>query len=133
MDRPRIDVRRILDDALWVLIGALCAFVVAVGGIWWLLANLNTTVRTPQWDGEVPFIADCSPGTPCVIKSLPEQTPPLATRNNLPVISSSPQPEIAGLRTGDRVTCTVHVELAEPENENGYSRGISTVTDCRRA
>ncbi|MFB7718721.1 hypothetical protein [Nocardia sp. NPDC056100] len=125
-------VRRILDDAMWVLVGMVCAFVIAVGGIWLLLVNLNTTLGNPRWDGELAFIANCSPGISCVIKSVPEQTPPLAIRGSgLSAITLVPQPAIAELRTGDRVLCTVHVELADSDiNDNAT---ISTASDCRRA
>ncbi|MFB7718720.1 hypothetical protein [Nocardia sp. NPDC056100] len=131
MDRSR--ARRLLGDAMWVLAGMLVACVFMVGGLWWLGNRLDTALGGSAWDGEVPFIVYCPPALPCTITSVPERTPRLAIGRGHDTISASPQPQIAGLRTGNQVMCTVHVEIFAWGQAANDPQPTSTVTNCRRA
>ncbi|MGW4245879.1 hypothetical protein [Nocardia sp. NPDC004722] len=127
-------MRRMLRDALWVLLGVMVGIAIMVGSAYWALIKLSNEVfGDPKWDGTLQFIADCPVGSACRVTSLPDQTPSLAVKGKPGgTVSLAPVPTIAGLQTGDHVSCTLHVEVwtwgqsyNDPEPQN-------TLENCHR-
>ncbi|WP_369640286.1 hypothetical protein, partial [Nocardia sp. JMUB6875] len=103
-------------------------------GAAWALLWAFTHEGPEEWDGEVPFVVECSNSAPCVLTSLADQTPSLAVRG-MPsrTVSVNIPSDIAGLQAGDRVMCGVHVEIQAWGQSANDPQPITTLKACRRS
>ncbi|MFE3188845.1 hypothetical protein ACFXHA_07525 [Nocardia sp. NPDC059240] len=127
-------MRKMLGDAVAVLVGVMAGIAIVVGACFWLLYRLAGQVGDSTWDGEMSFIADCKDGSPCFVVSVPAQTPRLAlTGRAEQSVSLPPVPTIAGLQSGDRVSCKLHVEVFAWGQAANDPVATNTVDNCHRA
>ncbi|GAB2558604.1 hypothetical protein [Nocardia heshunensis] len=125
-------MRKMLGSAFWILLGVLAGIAAVVGAAYWMLYELMGGGGA-RWDGAVPFIANCPIVSPCVITSVPEGTPSLAVKGSArDTIMVAPVPTIAGLQSGDHVSCTLHAEVPAGGLSVNDLAVVNTVENCHR-